>query len=198
MPYQGEKGYARFPHRWKSRMCSHPMYCQGYVVTGVYSTRRTLDSAVQLLKLDGFTSNLISMLGPSDEGIRINVNYSNDTKAPEGAAFGGAVGLMAGGVAGYLIPLTTLTWSYLLQLGQLGSWLAVMAGAGIGVLFGMISGGILGIVQPEHTIHISENPRGAGPFLLAVRCEDADWCDKAEDIFEQTGAHEVSTTIAAA
>jgi hypothetical protein len=169
-------------------------YYQGYVVTGVYSTRRVLDIAVQMLRLDGFPADVIATLGPSHDGIRINVNYSNDTKAPEGVAYGGTLGLFVGGLIGYLKPPLMGAWENLRELGQLSSSVAILAGAGAGALFGMISGGVLGMVLPEHTVHITDTPRGSGSFLLSVHCQDSDWCDKAEDIFEQTGAKEIGTT----
>ncbi len=176
-------------------MDPHRGYYQGYVVTGIYGSRCNLDKAVQLLRLDGFPDEVIASLGPPDDGVRINVTYSNDTKAPEGAALGGALGLLAGGVIGYLkLPLLPWLWNELWQLQQLNPFLTMLAGAGAGVLIGMISGGLLGIVVPEHTIHIADTPRGSGSFLLSVHCEDSDWCNRAEDILEQTGAKETSTT----
>jgi hypothetical protein len=172
----------------------HRSYYQGYVVTGIYGSHRELDNAVQLLKLDGFPEEWIATLGPPDDGIRINVTYSNDTKAPEGAALGGALGFLVGGFTGYLELQPPGLWNDLSLLGDLESFISAFAGAGAGALIGMISGGLLGFVMPEHTIHITNRPHGSGSFLLSVHCEDSDWCDRAVDIFEQTGAKETSTT----
>lgn len=175
-------------------MDPHRSYYQGYVVTGIYGSHRDLDNAVQLLRLDGFPEEVIATLGPREDGIRINVSYSNDTKAPEGAALGGVLGLLIGGISGYLELLPSGLWNDLSQLGDLRSSISTLAGAGTGLLIGLTSGALLGIVMPEHTIHVADTPRGSGSFLLSVHCDDSDWCDRAEDIFEQTGAKETSTT----
>ncbi len=163
-------------------------------MTGIYGSHRDLDKAVQLLKLDGFPEEVIATLGPPDDGIRINMTYSNDTKAPEGGSLGGALGLLIGGIIGYLQLPSPELWAAVSSVGALDPLISLLAGAGAGVLIGLISGGLLGITTPEHTIHITDTPHGSGSFLLSVHCEDADWCDRAEDIFEQTGAKETSTT----
>ena len=175
-------------------MDPHRSYYQGYVVTGIYGSHRDLDNAVQLLRLDGFSEEALAILGPREDGTRINVAYSNDTKAPEGAALGGALGLLIGGILGYLELLPSGLWSDLSQLAELRSSISTFAGAGAGVLIGLTSGALLGIMLPEHTIHVADTPRGSGSFLLSVHCDDPDGCDRAEDIFEQTGAKETSTT----
>lgn len=163
-------------------------------MTGIYGSHRDLDNAVQLLRLDGFPVEAIATLGPREDGVRINVTYSNDTKAPEGAAMGGVLGLLIGGISGYLELLPSELWNNASQLGELRSSILTLAGAGTGALVGLTFGALLGIVIPEHTIHVADTPRGSGSFLLSVHCDDSDWCDRAEDIFEQTGAREMSTT----
>ena len=56
-------------------------------VFGIYTTRRSVENAVDSLKIDGFRNTDISVLLPENEGTK-DFAHEKQTKAPEGAVAG--------------------------------------------------------------------------------------------------------------
>jgi len=77
------------------------------------------ESIVNNLKDAGFSNNDISVLLP-DKSSTKDFAYEKHTKAPEGAAIGGTVGLGAGAVLGLLAGLAVWLFQALVRLSPQG------------------------------------------------------------------------------
>src|SRR5947209_3239063 len=73
----------------------------------IFRDRMGVESAVQELKDQGFRNADISVLFPDNAGTK-DFAHEKATKAPEGTTTGGATGLLAGGILGWLVGVGSL------------------------------------------------------------------------------------------
>ncbi len=69
------------------------------VVFGIFDSRSQVESAIDLLKVQGFRNSDISVLMADPKGTR-DLAHEKNTKAPEGATAGAAGGALLGGAVG--------------------------------------------------------------------------------------------------
>jgi hypothetical protein len=166
-------------------------------VFGIYSTYPGVEAAVDALKVAGFRNADISVLFSENVGTK-DFAHAKGTKAPEGAATGGGVGIVAGGVLGWLAGIGTLAIPGVGPFVAAGPIAAALAGAGAGGALGGIAGGLIGLGIPEYEAKRYEGRIRKGGILLSVHCDNSDWQEMSEDILMRTGAEDISSAGEAA
>lgn len=163
------------------------------VVFGIYETRATVEHGVERLKNEGFSNDDISVLLPETGGSE-NFAHEKSSKAPEGASAGAGTGLLLGGILGWLVGIGALAIPGVGPFIAAGPLMALMAGAGTGAAVGGIAGGLIGLGIPEYEAKRYENFVKDGGILLSVHIADDDKLSHAEQILEDTGAKDISST----
>src|SRR6266852_1152008 len=164
---------------------------------GIYSTRSSVENAVDTLKGAGFRNTDISVLFPFNEGTK-DFAHEKNTKAPEGTAAGAGTGAVIGGTLGWLAGIGALAIPGLGPFIAAGPIMAALAGAGAGGAVGGITGALIGMGIPEYEAKRYEGRVKTGGILLSVHSDDSQWTKKAKEILERTGAQDVSSTGEAA
>jgi len=162
-------------------------------VFGIYSSRADVEGAVDALKADGFRNTDISVLFPDNVGTK-DFAHKKGTKAPEGAATGGAAGIVVGGTLGWLAGIGSLAIPGLGPFIAAGPIVAALAGAGAGGAVGGLAGALVGMGIPEYEAKRYEGRVKEGGILLSVHSDNSDWTRRAKDVLERTGAKDISST----
>ena len=162
-------------------------------IFGIYSTARDVERAVDEMRLQGFRNADISVLFPENVGTK-DFAVRKGTKAPEGAAAGGASGLVVGGALGWLAGIGSLAIPGVGPLIAAGPIIALLTGAGVGGAVGALAGGLAGMGIPEYEAKRYEGRIRDGGILLSVHADDSSWTKKAKLILEATGAEDIAST----
>lgn len=162
-------------------------------VFGLYNNRVHVEAAVEQFRVEGFRAEDISVLLPENLGNK-DLAHEKGTKAPEGAATGGATGAVLGGALGWLAGIGALAIPGVGPFIAAGPILAALGGLGAGAALGGIAGGLAGLGMPEYEVKRYEGRVMNGSILVSVHCDNGDWRDKAKKIMELTGAEDVSST----
>ena len=162
-------------------------------VLGIYPDYASVETAVDVFKQAGFRSKDISVLFPEKAGSKAFA-HDKGTRAPEGAAAGAGTGAVLGGTLGWLVGIGTLAVPGLGPFIVAGPLMAALAGMGVGGAVGGIAGALIGLGIPEHEARRYEVRVKEGAILLSVQSDDSDWRKRAEEILQQTGAHNISST----
>ena len=75
-----------------------------------------------------------------------------------------------------------------------GPIMAALAGAGVGAAVGGLTGALVGLGIPEYEAKRYEGKIKQGSILISVHSEDSDEVKRAKEIFERSGAHDISST----
>jgi hypothetical protein len=162
-------------------------------VFGLVDTESQAERIVDSLKAAGFSNNDISVLFPDKGGTR-DLAHDKATKAPEGATAGAGTGGVVGGVLGWLVGIGSLAIPGLGPFIAAGPIMAALAGAGVGAAVGGLSGALIGLGIPEYEAKQYEGKIKQGNILISVHSEDGDERKRAKEIFENFGAHDISST----
>jgi len=161
----------------------------------VYCITKTLTQAeiiIAALKNAGFGNNDISALLPDKRGTK-DFAHEHNTKAPEGAATGGAAGLGVGAAVGWLAGIGVLAIPGVGPFIAAGPIMAALGGAAIGTAAGGIIGALVGMGIPEFEAKRYDAKIREGNILISVHTEDSKQRDVAKDIFKNNGAEDIST-----
>jgi uncharacterized membrane protein len=145
------------------------------------------------LKLAGFSNNDISVLFP-DKTTTKDFAHEKHTKAPEGAAIGGAVGLSVGAVVGLLAGIGSLAIPGVGPFIAAGPIMGALSGASVGAATGGLTGSLIGLGIPEYEAKRYEGKIIGGNTLISVHTENSDAIDKVKDIFKFSHAEDISST----
>ena len=145
------------------------------------------------LKTAVFSSSDISVLFPDKNSTR-DFAHEKHTKAPEGAAIGGAVGIGTGAVLGWLAGIGSLAIPGVGPFIAAGPIMAALGGAAIGAATGGISGALIGLGIPEFEAKRYEGKIKGGNALISVHTENSEAIEQAKEIFEQANAEDISST----
>jgi hypothetical protein len=162
-------------------------------VFGIVKTHAQAEQIVEGLQRAGFASSEISVLLPDNQGSH-DIGHVKATKAPEGATTGAATGGLTGGVLGLLAGIGALAIPGVGPFIAAGPIMAALSGAAIGATTGGVVGGLIGMGIPEIEAKRYEDKLKTGNYLIAVHAHDGDEKDRAEAIFEQAGAEDISTS----
>ncbi|MBC7743015.1 MAG: DUF3341 domain-containing protein [Bdellovibrionaceae bacterium] len=162
-------------------------------VFGIFKTRGEVESAVTMLKSNGFRTSDVSCLLP-EEGYAQDLVTTKSTKAPEGAATGAGTGVVIGGALGLLVGIGAIAIPGIGPFIAAGPIMAALAGMGVGGTVGVVSGALIGYGIPEYEAKRYEGFVKDGGILLSVHVDDSAWAAKAKNILETTGAKDIATS----
>jgi len=158
----------------------------------IANTREQAEIIVARLKNTGFSNNDISALFPDKETSR-NFAHEKNTKAPEGAATGAGTGGVLGGALGWLAGIGAIAIPGVGPLIAAGPILAALSGAAVGAAVGGVTGALVGLGMPEFEAKRYEGMIRAGNILISVHADNSDEVKVAKEIFEKSGAKDIST-----
>ena len=151
------------------------------------------ESIVKDLQEVGFTTNDISVLFP-DKSTTKDFAHEKHTKAPEGAAIGGTVGMSTGAVLGLLAGIGALAIPGVGPLIAAGPIMGALSGAAVGAATGGLAGALIGLGIPEYEAKRYEGKITGGNALISVHTSSSEAIDKAKEIFERAHAEDISST----
>ena len=161
-------------------------------VFGIFQSTAATAEAIGRLREAGYRSTDISVLVPENLGTK-DFGHEKATKAPEGAAAGGAGGAVVGGVLGWLVGIGALAIPGLGPFIAAGPIMAALAGVGGGSVVGGLVGGLVGWGMPEYEAKRYEGRVREGGVLLSVHCDNSEWVSRAEKILKDCGAQDISS-----
>jgi hypothetical protein len=164
---------------------------KGKAVFGIYSSQVEAENAVQVLKINKFNADDISVLLP-DHISNYEFGHQNSTKVPEGIATGASTGAVIGGVLGWLVGAGILSLTGFGALVAAGPLMTALAGVGVGGTIVGLAGALIGFGVPEYEARRYEGHIMKGGILLSVHVEDSVWRDRAKHILDYTGAKHIS------
>ncbi|HEY7388063.1 MAG TPA: quinol:electron acceptor oxidoreductase subunit ActD [Bryobacteraceae bacterium] len=159
-------------------------------VFGIYANRNAIDEAVSHLGAAGFRNTDVSSLLPENPGSK-DLAHEKNTKALEGSALGGVLGLIVGAALGWLIASGVIPVPGVGPLLAAGPIIAALAGAGTLGAVGGIIGGLIGLGIPEYEAKRFGGRVRDGGMLISVHCDNRDWVKRAKEILTRTGAQEI-------
>ncbi|MDO9104192.1 MAG: hypothetical protein Q7U57_04445 [Methylovulum sp.] len=148
---------------------------------------------VSHLKIAGFSNNDISVLFP-DKSTTQDFAHEAHTKAPEGTAIGGTIGLGAGAVLGWLAGIGSLAIPGIGPFIAAGPIMGALSGAAVGAATGGLTGALIGVGIPEFEAKRYEGKITGGNALISVHTASSDAQKNAKAIFEQAHAEDISST----
>ncbi|MGI8957277.1 MAG: hypothetical protein ACR2II_10245 [Chthoniobacterales bacterium] len=151
------------------------------------------EQIVERLQAGGFPSSEISVLLPDTDG-KHDIGPVKATKAPEGATTGGLTGGVTGGVLGLLAGIGALAIPGVGPLIAAGPIMAALSGAAIGGATGGLVGGLIGLGIPEIEAKRYEEKLKSGNYLVAVHTHNSEEEDRAEQIFKDAGAEDITSS----
>jgi hypothetical protein len=156
------------------------------VIMGAFRTFEHARDAVIQLERAGVRPEHISWIGPEEAREHL-ARIDKNTKAPEGAAIGGATGIALGAIAAGLtaVAAVVIPGVGLLAAGPLT---AALAGAGAGGAAGGALGGLIGLGIPEHEAKFHMSIVKEGGYIVAVSSDDHDEQKRAGEVLHRLGA----------
>ncbi|WP_445370815.1 hypothetical protein ACH518_16015 [Methylomonas sp. HW2-6] len=159
----------------------------------IAQTIEQTESIVNQLKAAGFASNDISVLLP-DKNTTKDFAHEKHTKAPEGAALGGTVGMGTGAVLGWLAGIGSLAIPGLGPFIAAGPIMASLSGAALGAAAGGLTGALIGVGIPEYEAVRYEGKIKGGGILISVHASSSEAIDQIKEIFGHAHAEDISYT----
>jgi hypothetical protein len=162
-------------------------------ILGLVDTETQADAIVAKLRSAGFSDDDISVLFP-DKGTTREFAHKKETKMPEGATIGAGTGGAIGGTIGLLAGIGALAIPGLGPFIAAGPIIAALSGGAIGAGVGGLTGALVGLGIPEYEAKRYEGKVKEGGILISVHAEGHDETHRAELIFKDEGAHDISST----
>ncbi len=157
----------------------------------IATNRPQAERIVDRLLTSGFTAADVSVVYPQGPGQ--DVGHVKATKAPEGTATGAAAGGVTGGVLGLLAGIGALAIPGVGPLIAAGPIMAALSGAAVGAAAGGLAGGLIGLGIPEIEAKVYEQKLLKGNYLISATAATDELEDRAEEIFRQEKAEDIST-----
>jgi hypothetical protein len=151
------------------------------------------NSVVTALKETGFRVDDISVLFPNKSTTR-DFAHEKNTKAPEGAATGGAAGGIVGGALGWMAGIGLLAIPGVGPFIAAGPIMAALSGAAVGAAVGGITGTLVGLGMPEYEAKRYEGKIRDGGILISVHADNGDWVNRAMIVFKDAGTHDIGSS----
>jgi hypothetical protein len=161
---------------------------------GLFPDRESFEAALEALRTAGFRSSDVSAVLPERDRTTKDLAHEVHTKAPEGIATGAGAGAALGGVLGWLIGIGVLAIPGIGMLAAAGPIVAALAGAGAAGATGGLIGGLIGAGMPEIEAKRYAGRVRDGGYLVSVHCDDGEWAQRAKEVLETSGAHDIVST----
>ena len=149
-------------------------------VSAMFLDTRKASRAVEALMVAGFRRDDISLL--MSDRARARHFPEEPTKAPRGAAMGGSLGAVAGG----LVALVSLASPG--GIAVTGPLMALLTGGTVGALSGGLLGALVGAGFPTDLARRYERWIIEGGMVVGVQCKDDEHARGAVRILEAAGA----------
>ncbi|MBV9671596.1 MAG: general stress protein, partial [Verrucomicrobia bacterium] len=156
-------------------------------------TEAQADSIVGKLRSAGFSDSDISVLFSNKQSTE-NFAHKKETKMPEGTTVGAGTGGLIGGTIGLLAGIGALAIPGLGPFIAAGPIMAALSGGALGAVGGGLAGALVGLGIPEYEAKRYEGAVKEGGILVSVQSDSADKTTRAEEIFRQEGAHDISSS----
>jgi hypothetical protein len=154
---------------------------------GLANSEDQATSIVNQLKGAGFSDNDISILLSDKAGNR-RFAHTRRTKALEGAAVGGGIGVVLGGALGCLLGIGTLVIPGLEPFMAAGFVIVAFAGAGVGAVAGGLAGAGIGSRIAEFEAIQYLGKMDGGNILISVLTGSRTGRDLVKGIFKNAGS----------
>lgn len=161
--------------------------------TAVFATFRDrlhAETGVKELISSGFREEDISVLLAENVGTK-DFAHERHSKAPEGTALGGLVGVLIGGTLGALAGMGMISIPAIAQYLTAGPVVDALAGAGAFGVVGAIIGLLVGLTIPEFEAKRYRGLIKEGRSLLSVHCDTSDWVTRAKHVLKSVGGRGV-------
>lgn len=116
------------------------------------------------------------------------------TKAPEGGVTGATAGGLLGGSLGLLVGIGALAIPGLGPFIAAGPIMAALSGSAVGGGVGLLIGALIGSGIPEYEAKKYEAGLREGKILISVHAETDEEISKAQNIMNNEGATDISTS----
>jgi hypothetical protein len=160
-------------------------------VFGIFQEVSGLKRAAMALRDAKYRSAGVSVLFP-DRRSQTDFAREKQRGASKGLTIGTRLGVVIGGVFGWLTGSGALTIPRLNSFASSGPFAATIVGMEAGAVVGGILGGLIHLSIQEHRAKRHDEHRKSGGFLLAVHCDSREWAQLAETILKDAGADAVS------
>jgi len=160
-------------------------------VFGVFQEVSGVKRAAVALKDAKYRSAAVSVLFP-DRRCGTDSAPAKQRRASKGLTIGTGLGMVIGGVFGWLTGSGAFTIPRLNAFAASGPFAATIVGVEAGAVVGGILGGLVHLSIKEHRAKRDEGHRKSGGFLLSVHCDNREWAQLAEIILTDSGADAVS------
>jgi hypothetical protein len=154
---------------------------------GLAKSQDQASSIFNQLKGAGFRENDICVLLPDKMGNRRFAHVEHN-QALKGAAVGGGVGIVLGGVVSCLMGLGLVAIPGLAPLVAAGPIIAALAGAGAGAVAGGLIGAVIGMRMPAFEAIQYQGKMDGGNILISVLTGNAAERDRVKAIFANAGS----------
>ncbi len=160
-------------------------------VIGMYEDRTSVSDAINVLYKAGFRNTDVSVLSSDNQGTK-DFAHEKHTRALPGAAIGAAIGALFGAALAWIVSLQFTAIAALRSYAGAEPLLVALAGAGAGGALGWVAGLLAGVRVPEYVAKRYAGRVRRGGILLSVHCDSKDWCARAIETLEDTGARNIS------
>jgi hypothetical protein len=160
-------------------------------VFGMYESIEDAHICLEQMGAAGFRDTDLSWLSSQTVGNK-DLAVEKGTKAPEGGMAGASAGAILGGALGWLTGAGLLMIPGAGPLLAAGPLLGVLSGVGVGGTVGGLAGVLIGSGIPEFEARRYAGRIHRGHIVVSVHCDNAEWVEKAEDVFRRTSATDVS------
>ncbi|MCA9626923.1 MAG: hypothetical protein KC766_04635 [Myxococcales bacterium] len=161
------------------------------VISGAFDSTLKARSAINELYARGVRQETISVMMPQEAKTEF-ARIDDNTKAPEGAAIGGAAGLALGGLAAGLTAIATVVVPGVGLLAA-GPIVAGLAGAGAGGAVGGAVGGLVGYGMTEHEAKLGQEVLKRGGILVTVSSDNKEEQAITKDVFDRLAVKQETT-----
>ncbi len=162
------------------------------LVTALFKSKVSAESAVDALLKRGFTRDDISVL-MSDATRTKEFAIQTRTHAADGLGIGAAAGGAVGAVLAAIVAVGTTLFLPGLNLVIAGPIAAALAGAGAGGATGGLIGALIGAGIPEYRAKVYEAGIKGGGILIGVEARSDEEVERVEDLLNELGGEHVRT-----
>ena len=168
------------------------MATKAQLVTGLFKSKVSAESAVDAIMKRGFTRDDISVL-MSDATRSKEFALQTRTHAADGLGIGSVVGGTVGAVLAAIAAVGSTLILPGLNLVIAGPIAAALAGAGAGGATGGLIGALIGAGIPEYRAMVYEAGIKGGGILIGVEAQTDEEVERLEELMGELGGEHVRT-----
>jgi hypothetical protein len=176
----------------QNAVCWEDCMAKPKLVTGLFKSKVSAESAVDAIMKRGFTRDDISVL-MSDATRSKEFALQTRSHAADGLGIGGAVGGAVGAVIAAIAAVGTTLFLPGINLVIAGPIAAALAGAGAGGATGGLIGALIGAGIPEYRAKVYEAGLKGGGILIGVEARSDEEVDRLEELLGELGGEHVRT-----